>query len=62
MFSTGQWIFAAAFVIVFITIITISYSRDKKLHKKNYNGVVWVLVAFLLFILTIILIKHYIIN
>ncbi len=62
MFSTGQLIFAAAFIVVFITLITISYRKDKKMHKKNYSGVIWVLVAFILFIIAIILIKKLIIN
>lgn len=62
MFSTGQLIFAACFFIVFVTLVTISYTKDKKLHKKNYSGVIWILAAFILFIVTIILIKHFIIN
>lgn len=62
MFSTGQLIFAAAFIVVFITLITISYAKDKKMHKKNYSGVIWVLAAFILFIIAIILIKKLIIN
>ncbi len=62
MFSTGQLIFAALFLIVFIAIISFSYRKDKKLHKKNYKGVIWVLVSFVTFIIFLFLIKHFLKN
>lgn len=57
MFSTGQIIFAILFAISFIIIIVLSYKKDKKLHLKNYQGVRWVVIAFLVFILLLFLIK-----
>jgi hypothetical protein len=50
MFSTGQWIFALFFAIGFVILITISYRKDLKLHKKYYKGSPWVLVGFIVFI------------
>ena len=38
MFSSGQWTFVIFFVITFIIVITISYRKDKLLHKKHYKG------------------------
>ncbi|MER3376266.1 MAG: hypothetical protein RIM83_16625 [Allomuricauda sp.] len=62
MFSTGQLIFAALFLIVFIAIISFSYRKDKKLHKKNYKGVIWVLVSFVTFVIFLFLIKYFLKN
>jgi cytochrome bd-type quinol oxidase subunit 1 len=58
MFSTGQWIFAALFVLVFTVIIIKSYRKDRKLHEKNYKGVVWVGTVFVIFVIILFLIKH----
>jgi cytochrome bd-type quinol oxidase subunit 1 len=57
MFSTGQLIFAGLFFIAFVIVIIISYQKDKKLHLKNYKGVKWVGLFFLMFILILFLIK-----
>ncbi|MCA0957909.1 hypothetical protein AB9K32_09650 [Allomuricauda sp. XS_ASV26] len=62
MFSTGQIVFAALFFIAFVAIISLSYRKDKKLHKKNYKGVIWILVSFLIFIVTLFLIKFFLKN
>ena len=62
MFSTGQLIFAALFVIVFVAIISLSYKKDKKLHKKNYKGVAWILISFVTFVIFLFLIKHFLKN
>ena len=62
MFSTGQVIFAALFFIVFVVIIALSYRTDKKLHKKNYRGVIWILVSFISFIIILFLIKYFLKN
>jgi cytochrome bd-type quinol oxidase subunit 1 len=62
MFSTGQLIFAILFFIAFVIVIIFSYKKDKKLHKKNYKGSVWILVSFAIFILLLFLIKHFLKN
>ncbi|MER3317744.1 MAG: hypothetical protein RIB79_05575 [Allomuricauda sp.] len=62
MFSTGQIIFAALFFIVFVVIISFSYRKDKKLHRKNYKGVIWILISFVTFIIILFLIKHFLKN
>ncbi|MCR9225924.1 MAG: hypothetical protein NXH90_00685 [Flavobacteriaceae bacterium] len=62
MFTTGQVIFAALFFIVFVAIIASSYRKDKKLHKKNYKGVIWILASFITFILILFLIKYFLKN
>lgn len=50
MFSTGQLIFAALFFVGFVSIIAISYRKDKVIHTKQFKGSLWVLVAFILFV------------
>lgn len=57
MFSTGQWIFAALFLIAFTIIMVISYRKDIKLHQLFYKGSYKVLIAFILFILLLFIIK-----
>ena len=59
MFSTGQLIFAILFFIVFVVVIAISYNKDKKLHKRNYKGAIWILVSFVTFIIILFLIKYF---
>lgn len=62
MFSTGQLIFAALFFIAFVVIISLSYRKDKKLHKKNYKGVIWILVSFITFVIILFIIKFFLKN
>lgn len=57
MFSTGQYIFAALFFIVFVTIIIFTYRKDSKLHRKYYKGSFFVLLAFLFFLGLLVVIK-----
>lgn len=57
MFSTGQWIFAGLFFIVFVIIMIFSYRRDKKLHKKHYKGSLWILLGFVVFATLLLLVK-----
>ncbi len=57
MFTTGQWIFALFFLIAFIVVMIYSYRRDKKLHKKQYKGSIWILLGFIIFIGLLLAIK-----
>jgi hypothetical protein len=57
MFSKGQIIFGIIFFIVFSIIIGYTYRKDLKLHKRYYKGSLWMLVAFVSFILFIASIK-----
>jgi hypothetical protein len=60
MISTGQLIFAIVFVIVFVTILYISYKKDRALHRKHYRGIIWkILVGFLAFMGLMLLAKWY---
>ncbi len=59
MFSKGQLIFAAFFVITFVIAAVYSYRKDKNLHQKFYKGSSWILVGFLTFIGLLFLIKIY---
>ncbi len=62
MFSKGQLIFAAFFVVAFAIIIFLSYKKDKKLHTKNYKGVKWVGIVFVIFIIILFAIKEWLKN
>jgi len=58
MFSTGQLIFAILFIIIFALVIIRTYKKDKKLHSKNYKGVKWVGIFFIIFLLILFYIKY----
>lgn len=58
MFSKEQTLFAIFFAITFIIVMFFMYRKDAAIHKKNYKGVKWVLLGFLLFILFLFLIKN----
>ncbi len=57
MFSKGQIIFGVLFAIAFAIIIGYTYRKDLKLHKRFYAGSIWILLAFISFILFIVAIK-----
>lgn len=57
MFSTGQWIFGVLFAIAFIIVLIYAYRKDLNLHRKYYKGTVWILIAFISFILFIVAVK-----
>nr|WP_066220763.1 hypothetical protein [Formosa haliotis] len=57
MFTNGQIIFGILFFIVFALSIVYTYKKDFALHKKYYNGSIWVLIGFIAFLLFIISIK-----
>jgi len=56
MFSKGQLIFAACFVIAFILLMIWSYRKDIKIHKKYYKNTFIVLIAIFLIIVIFTLI------
>ena len=59
MFSTGQLIFAAIFLLVFVVVMIYSYRKDLKLHRKYYRGTTYILIGFIIFIIFLFLIKTY---
>ena len=62
MFSTGQLIFAGLFVVVFAYVIYRTYRKDRKLHAKNYKGVFWVGLFFVIFIVILFALKQFLKN
>ena len=57
MFSQGQLTFGILFAIVFIGVIIYAYRKDFNLHQKYYKGILWILLAFIGFIVGIASIK-----
>lgn len=58
MFTTGQLIFAAIFIVVFAVFLVRAYGKDRRLHQKNYKGVIWIGVIFILFIIILFVLKQ----
>ncbi|PHQ57712.1 MAG: hypothetical protein COC16_00205 [Lutibacter sp.] len=50
MFSEGQLIFAAFFIIAFIILMIWSYQKDLKIHKKYYKNTFIIIIAIFLII------------
>ena len=50
MFSEGQLIFAAFFVIAFTILMIWSYQKDLKIHKKYYKNTFIIIIAIFLII------------
>jgi len=57
MFSSGQIIFGVLFALLFIVVLVFAYRKDGKLHQRYYKGSVWILLAFISFLLFIAVIK-----
>ncbi len=57
MFSKEQIIFGILFVIAFTIALVYAYRKDLNLHKRYFKGSIWVLVAFIAFLLFIVAIK-----
>jgi len=45
MFSPGQKIFALLFIVSFITIIAIQFTKDKKKNPQLFKKSYWVVLA-----------------
>ncbi|MDZ7849171.1 MAG: hypothetical protein U5L96_21975 [Owenweeksia sp.] len=43
--TTGHWIFAGVFMLLFIVYLVWSYRKDLKLHKQHYSGALYILVG-----------------
>lgn len=50
MFTKGQLIFAALFIIAFTLLMVWSYRKDLKIHKKYYKNTFIVIIAVFLII------------
>jgi len=50
MFSKGQLIFAAFFVVAFTIAMVWSYRKDIKIHRKHYKNTFLVVIAIFLII------------
>jgi len=50
MFSKGQLIFAAFFIIAFTLLMIWSYRKDIKIHKKYYKNTFIIVIALFLVI------------
>lgn len=57
MFSTGQWIFAACFLVAFVIAAIFVYRKDAALHRQVYKGSYRVLIGFMVFIGLLFVIK-----
>ncbi len=59
MFTEGQLIFTAIFVVAFVAVTIYVYRRDSRLHKVYYKGSYKILIGFLCFILFLFFIKGF---
>ena len=57
MFSSGQLIFGAFFVIAFTFIIIYSYRKDRKHQKEYFNGSFKIILFMIGLVFSLFLIK-----
>ncbi len=57
MFTEGQIIFTALFLLAFVSITIYVYRRDAILHKIYYKGSYKVLIGFICFIIFLFFMK-----
>ncbi len=50
MFTKGQLIFAACFIVAFTILMIWSYRKDIKIHKKYYKNTYIILITIFLII------------
>jgi hypothetical protein len=53
--TTGHWIFAGVFMVLFMGYLVWSYRKDLRVHKLHYSGVLYffgslVVVLFLIYV------------
>jgi len=48
MFSKGQLVFGAFFIIAFLLLMIWSYRKDIKVHKKHYKNTFIIIIAVFL--------------
>ena len=58
MFSPGQIVFAALFVIAFTGVLFWMYRKDRAWLRKQYTGARWVLVFFISFVIILLIMKY----
>ncbi|MDP3312889.1 hypothetical protein [Lutibacter sp.] len=50
MFTKGQLIFAAFFIVAFTLLMIWSYRKDIKIHKKHYKNTYLIVIALFLIV------------
>lgn len=56
--TTGHWIFAGIFLIAFIVYLVWSYRKDLQLHRIQYGGSSYVLVAIVVILFVFYVLKQ----
>jgi hypothetical protein len=56
--TTGHWVFAAIFMIVFIGYLIWSYRKDAVIHNKYYGNGAKVLLGIILVIFLLFIFKR----
>lgn len=59
MFSPGQIAFALLFILAFTAVMIWVYRKDRKWHKQQYKGALWVLVFFIGFVIMLLALKYF---
>jgi sugar phosphate permease len=62
MFTQGQIYFAIFFIVAFTGVLIAAYLTDRKVQKKHYRGVLFILLAVLIFLALFILTKRYLLG
>ena len=56
--TTGHWIFAGVFLLIFIIYLVWGYRKDMKLHKLHYGKSYYVLAAIIVILFVFYVLKQ----
>lgn len=60
--TTGHWIFAGIFMIIFVGYLIWSYRKDLNLHKVQYGGSGYFLGGLLLILFLLYVVKQFVLR
>lgn len=56
--TTGHWVFAGIFLLIFIVYLVWSYRKDLKLHKMQYGGSSYVAIGIVVILFALYFLKQ----
>lgn len=56
--TTGHWVFAGIFLLIFLVYLVWSYRKDLSLHKIQYSGSSYVMIGIVVILFALYFLKQ----
>jgi cbb3-type cytochrome oxidase subunit 3 len=56
--TTGHWIFAATFTLLFLGVLAWSYRKDRTVHQPHFGGSFRILLGIVLLLFVVFIFKR----